>query len=133
LCDQSETIQWPELLRSIPQQVEKAGQYSQGGLNGMGSGMAAGDRQGGLTGVSGLPGNAMEEQGTAGDCLGMFFGLGQANKQVPPVVDQGNEAAGQAAALEISGSVAAPAPLVLEFVETIFAIGTIAVQLRQGK
>jgi hypothetical protein len=47
----------------------------------MGSGMAAGDGQGGLTGVSGLPGDAMEEQGTAGDRLGVFFGLCQANKQ----------------------------------------------------
>lgn len=98
----------------------------------MGSGMAAGDRQGGLTGVSGLPGNAMEEQGTAGDRLGMFSGLGQADKEVPPVADQGNEVAGQATAFETPGGVAAPAPLVLKFVETVFAVGSITVQLRHA-
>lgn len=86
-----------------------------------------------LTGVSGLSGYAMEEQRPAGYCLGMLLGLGKADKQVPPVVDQGNEAAGQTAALELLGCVTIPTLLVLEFVETVFAIGPIAMQLGQGE
>jgi hypothetical protein len=109
LRDEPEAIQGPQLLRSILQQVQESRQYSQGGLNGLGSGVAAGDGQGRLTGAPGLPGNATEQQRTAGDHLGMLLGLGKADKQVPPVVDQDNEAACQTAALEILGGIAAPA------------------------
>ena len=50
--------------------------------------MAAGDCKGGLASVLGLPGHAMQEQRATGDGLAMFLGLGQTDKQIPPVVDQ---------------------------------------------
>ena len=60
-----------------------------------------------------------------------FVRLGQPHKQAPPVVDERNEASHELAAGEIAGGKARPAPLVLQFIEGIFAIGAIAVELRE--
>ena len=63
----------------------------------------------------------------------MLLGLRQPGEQVPPVVDQCHEAGGEAAAGEVVGGEAAPAPLVLQLVEDVLAIGSVAVELAEAE
>lgn len=58
-------------------------------MHGTTFGMAAGDGQCGLASVFCLASYTMQKKGAAGDSLGMFLGLGKADKKVPPVVHQG--------------------------------------------
>ena len=83
--------------------------------------------------VFGLPGHAMQEKGAAGYGLGMFFGASQADKQAPPVINQGDEAACQAAPFEVFGGKSTPAPLVFQFVKTVFTVGPITIELGNGE
>ena len=70
-----------------------------------------------------------KQQRPAGDRFQMFVRFGEAHEQVPPVVDERDEARHELAAGQIAGGKASPAPLVLQFIEGIFAIGAIAVEL----
>ena len=72
---------------------------------------------------------AESRRGPAGDGLQMPVRLGEPHEQVPPVVDESDEARHELAAGQIAGGKASPAPLVLQFIEGIFAIGAIAVEL----
>jgi len=67
-----------------------------------------------------------------GDGLGMLTRFGQADEQTPPVVDQGSLTGHEAAALEIVGGEATPAPVVLQFVERVLGIAAIPIELRHG-
>ncbi len=73
--------------------------------------------------------NGGQRQAPAGDRFQMFIRFGEAHKQVPPVVDERDEASHELAAGETAGGKASPAPLVLQLIEGIFAIGAIAVEL----
>src|SRR5580704_2185402 len=53
----------------------------------------------------------------------------QTREQVQPVVDQGHRAAEQPATMQILRREATPAPLVLQFIEDVLAIGPVAIQL----
>jgi hypothetical protein len=48
--------------------------------------------------------------------------------EVPPVIEQGDEVGYKSARGEGFGSVAIPAPLVLEFVVDVFRIGSFAIE-----
>src|SRR5215475_11221030 len=96
-------------------------------------GVAAGDRHGGAAGMAGLPADGLKQQWPAGDRFAMMMGVGQAHEQIPPVEEQRDHARNQAAALEVTGREAAPAPLVLQFIENVLAVGTIAIKLTDRK
>ena len=55
--------------------------------------------------------------------------MGQPHVPTPPVVDQRHGPRAERAALDVVRAVAAPAPLVVDLVEAIFAVGSVAVQL----
>ena len=58
--------------------------------------------------------------------------IGETNENVPPVVDEREHARRQPAAREIVSREAAPSPLVLHFIEDVFPIATIAIELSEG-
>src|ERR1700712_6068045 len=58
-------------------------------------------------------------------------GVGQADEQAPPVVNQRHDTSEQSAACEVLCCETAPAPLVLQFIEHVFRVGPITVQLPQ--
>ena len=68
-----------------------------------------------------------------GQCLAVMLGVCQTREQAPPVVDQRHRAGEQPATMQILCREAAPAPLVLQFVEDVLAIGPVAIQLAQGQ
>src|ERR1017187_4837168 len=61
----------------------------------------------------------------------VLFRNRQARKQGPPVVDQGDDARHDLAALQIVSGEAAPAPLVLQLVKVILRVGPVPVVLAQ--
>src|SRR6201998_2218783 len=63
----------------------------------------------------------------------MLIGIGQPDKQAPPVVDQRHAGGQQAATLQIVRREATPAPVVLQFVKRVLAIRTVTVELAQGE
>src|ERR1700756_3850860 len=81
--------------------------------------------------MAGLPADRLEKQRPAGDRFAMMIGVSQTDEQIPPVEHQRDAAGHQAAALEVAGREATPAPLVLQFVETVLAISTIAIELAE--
>ena len=62
----------------------------------------------------------------------MLVRLGQPREQVPPVVDEGDDAGGETAAREVLRGEAAPAPLVLQLVERVLAVGAVAIELAEA-
>ncbi len=68
-----------------------------------------------------------QQQRPAGD----GFWLGRAAVPAPPIVNQCHNPSTALAAFDVLGGKAAPAPLILEFVEAVVGIGPVAVQLRQ--
>ena len=70
-----------------------------------------------------------QQQGTTGDRFEASFRMSQAHVPAPPVVDKGHGTCREIATFQVVGGVTAPARLILEFVETVLAIGTIAIQL----
>src|SRR6516165_2073427 len=77
----------------------------------------------------GLSADRLEQQGATGDGFAMMSG--QTDEQIPPVEHQRDTAGHQAAALEVARREATPAPLVLQFVKTVLAIGAIAIELTE--
>ena len=63
--------------------------------------------------------------------LQMPVQFGQAHEQVPPVVNERDEAGHELAARQIAGGEACPAPLILQFVEGVFAVRPIAIELSE--
>ena len=112
------TFERGQLLRSLSQFREKAGDAGEGRSGALVFAVAAGDGHGGAAGVAGLPADGLEQQRPAGDGFAMMIGIGQTDEQVPPIEHQRNAARHQAAALKVAGGEAAPAPLVLQLVET---------------
>ena len=72
-----------------------------------------------------------EEQRPAGDGLAMQVGIGEANEDVPPVVEQRDEPRREPATGEIVRRRAAPAPLVLHLVEDVFPVASVAIELTE--
>src|SRR5438105_12389975 len=95
--------------------------------------VAAGDGHGGTTSMAGLPADGLEQQWPTGDGFAMMIGVGKTDEQVPPVEHQRDAAGHQAAALEVAGGEAAPAPLVLQLVEAVLAIGAVAIELTESQ
>ena len=95
--------------------------------------VGAGNAQGRLSGVTKALGNAGQEQRSAGDRLKMPSGLCEPDEQIPPVVDKGNQTGREPAAGEILCGEPAPAPLVLQFIEYIFAIRPVAIELTESE
>src|SRR5262245_40577454 len=84
--------------------------------------MRAAHRQRGAAGVLGFAGNRLQQQRPAGDDFAMLIGIGQPDKQAPPVVDQRHAGGQQAATFQILGREAAPAPMVLQLIKRVLAI-----------
>src|SRR5215510_12796343 len=78
-------------------------------------------------------GNAGQEQRPAGDRLEMPSGLGEPHKEIPPIVDQGDETGRQPATGQILRREPAPPPLVLQFIEGILAIRPVAIELAESE
>src|SRR5262249_2767958 len=77
-------------------------------------------------------GNAGQEQRAAGDRLEVLVGFGKSDEQVPPVVDERDQTGRKPAPREIVGRKPAPPPLVLQFIEGVFAIRPVAIELAKG-
>src|SRR5271157_1182120 len=61
----------------------------------------------------------------------MQVGIGEANEDVPPVVEQRDEPRREPATGEIVRRKAAPAPLVLHLVEDVFPVAAVAIELTE--
>src|SRR6516165_5766477 len=88
---------------------------------------------GGATGMACLPADGLEQQWPTRDGFAMMIGVGETHEQVPPVEHQRDAASHQAAALEVAGGEATPAPLVLQLVEVVLAIGAVAIELTDSQ
>jgi hypothetical protein len=78
-------------------------------------------------------GDGVQQQRSAGDRLHMPVWLGKTRKDVPPVIEQRDEACRQMATREIVCGEAAPAPLVFQFVENIFRVAAISIHLAEDR
>ena len=83
--------------------------------------------------MAGLSSDRLEQQGATGDGFTMMNRISQTDEQIPPVEHQRDTAGHQAAALEVARREATPAPLVLQFVKTVLAIGAIAIERVRSK
>ena len=122
-----------QLLRSLDQPSQEAGGTGECGRRPGAGAVARGDPERGLAGVADTLGNGGEQQRPAGDRLEVLVGLDQPREQVPPVVDERDEACGMPAAGEVMRREPAPAPLVLQLVEGILAVGAVAVELTDAE
>jgi hypothetical protein len=93
--------------------------------------MRAANRQRHLTGMLRSPRDRRQQQRPTGDRLAMMLGIGQAGEQAPPIVSQGDDPSEQPATRQVLCREAAPAPLVFQFIENVFTVGSIAIQLTQ--
>ena len=82
-----------------------------------------------LAGMTGDPRRGLEQEGPAGNGFGVLMRGDQAHEEAPPVVGQGGEPRHEAAALEVAGGEATPAPVIFQFITGIFRIGAVAVPL----
>src|SRR5271157_763109 len=122
-------LQWVQLLCIFPELRQKASDADIGLACLVAHAMRAADGQRHLTSVLGSPGDGRQQQGPAGDRLAMMLWIGQTGEQAPPVVDKGHGTGEQPASRQVLCREATPAPLVLEFIEDVFTVGPIAVQL----
>jgi len=72
---------------------------------------------------------AERNSGPAGDRLTVETGIGEADKDVPPVVKQRTEPRREPATRKIVRRMAASALLVLHLVENIFSVAPVAIEL----
>jgi hypothetical protein len=77
--------------------------------------------------------DAGHQPGTAGDGLAPRFRMRQSDEQTPPVVDQCHGTSSQLTSMRVVRGVAAPAPLVLEFIEGALGIRPIPVELTEAE
>src|SRR5215472_251036 len=127
------SIEVGQLLRSLPQASEEPGNAQKSAASSAVLAMRAGDDDRGSAGMLGLPADGLEQQRPAGDRLAMLIGVGQADEQVPPIGSEGDDAGHELAAFDVVGGEAAPAPLVLQFVEIVLGIAAAAVELGDGQ
>jgi hypothetical protein len=120
-----------QMLRVFPQPSQEASDPDIGPARLVAHAMRAADGQRHLTGVLGSPGDCREQQRPGGDRLAMMFGIGQAGEQAPPIVRQRHDAGEQPATRQVLCRETAPTPLVLQFIEHVFTVGSIAIQLPQ--
>jgi hypothetical protein len=80
-----------------------------------------------LAAVLALCANGVKQQQAAGNAFRVFVREGQPQEDRPPVVNLSDDASGDLTTGEVLGGKAAPAPLVLELVETIFRIRPIPI------
>jgi len=118
-----------QLLRRLDQLAQKVGNVREHACCPSSFGVRAGDPQRCLPRMAAALCNGGQEQRPAGDRFQMLVRFGEAHEQVPPVVDERDEAGHGPAAGKIAGGKASPAPLVLQFIEGILAIGAVAVEL----
>src|SRR5437763_697878 len=121
------------LLRGSPQLSEEAGDAHIGPSRLALLAMRAADPQRDLPSVARLSRDGLQQQRSAGNRLAPMIRISQAHEQAPPVINQGNAAGEQAAALQILRREPAPTPLVLQLVEPILAVRPIAIQLTQAQ
>src|SRR5437763_7673299 len=120
-----------QLLRTLPQSGHEAGDTQISPACQMLLAVRAADGQRHLACMVGSPRQGGEQERPAGYRLTMMLRIGEAHEQAPPVVDQRYTARQQPAAFEIMRGEAAPAPLVLQLVKRILAVGPIAIQLTE--
>jgi hypothetical protein len=77
-------------------------------------------------------GDTGEQHRAAGDRLQASLRVCQTDRPTPPVVNQCHRPCREVAAIQVLRDVAAPTPLILQFVEAVLAIGAIPVQLANG-
>ena len=121
-----------QLLRTCCQITQKRGDAGQDVSRPMGIGVSAGNAQGRLAGVTKALSNAGQEQWPTGVRLKMPSGLREPDKQVPPVVDEGDQTSCKLATGEVVCREPTPAPMVLQFIEDILAIRPVAIELAES-
>src|SRR5215813_109652 len=122
-----------QLLRTCRQATQEAGNARQNIGRPMRIGVGTGNAQGRLASVTKALGDTGQEQRPAGDRLEMPSGLGEPHKEIPPIVDQGDETGRKPATGQIVRREPAPAPLVLQFIEGILAIRPVAIELAKSE
>src|SRR6202023_3572543 len=93
----------------------------------------AADRHSGASGMVGLSTNRLQQQWATGDRLAVMVRIGQTHEEVPPVEDEGDNGWHDPAARDVMGGEAAPAPMVLQFVEAVLTIAAVAIELTDGQ
>ena len=86
------SIEVGQLLHSLPQPREEAGDAQKSTAGAAVLAVRAGDRDGGSASMLGLPADGLEQQRSAGHRLAMLIGVGQADEQVPPIGGEGDDA-----------------------------------------
>lgn len=94
--------------------------------------MAEVDADSCLPGVAGLAGDSAQEFRTGCHRLAMSFAIHKSGIEAPPVVDLGDEAGSDLAAVEVLRGEPGPPPLIFEFIEGIFGIASFAVKGDKG-
>src|SRR5262245_6462560 len=122
-----------QLLRTCRQTTQKVGDAGQNVGRPVRLRVGAGNPQGRLAGVTKALGNAGQEQRSAGDRLEMPSGLREPDEQVPPVVNEGDQAGGKPTTSEVLCGEPAPTPLVLQLIEGVLAIGPVAIELAESE
>jgi len=89
---------------------------------------ACGHRQAGLAGVLDSP-PPMRQKRPAGDRLAVMVGVAEKSEQDPPVLNQGDEADHELAALKVAVDEAGPTPAALQFFHGVLAVDPVAVEL----
>src|SRR5512144_1161001 len=125
--DSAPSLEVAQLLRYWPQRREEGHDLGQHSADMAGLAVRAGDGDRGLIGMPGLPAYAVQQQRPAGDRLGVLVRVGQPHEQAPPVVDQRDDPSHQPATLQILGGEAAPAPVILQLIEIVFARRPVAI------
>ena len=74
---------------------------------------------GALAAVCGQPRDAVEQRGPAGDGFAVMVAVIEPRVEVPPVVEERDEVGHEPAGGQLVRRIAAPAPLVLEFVKAV--------------
>src|SRR5437764_13011589 len=85
------------------------------------------------SGMPGQPSDRRQQQRPAGNCLPVLVRIGEAREQVPPVEYQCQAARHNLTAILILGRKAAPSPLILQFIEVVFAIAAVTIQMQAGE
>ena len=130
--DFTPTICGGQLLRISGQATKELGNRAQRLGGGNRAGVRAGDPDRRLSRMAQPLGDGVQQQRTAGDGFSVPIRLGQTNEDVPPIIKQRHHARRQPTARQILRDEAAPAPLVLQFVENVLSVGAIAIELAEA-
>src|SRR5215472_12731769 len=120
-------LQAGQLLCILRQAAQEVGDGGERARRGFSLGVRTGDADRGLPRMARSRRDGRQKQRPACDRLAMQVRIDETNEDVPPVVKEGEHARRQSTAGEIVRGEAAPAPLILHFVENIFSVSPIAV------